>query len=540
MKVLLVDDKESVVQGINKHVAWKELGVSEVVTALDGKEALEKYRTAPADLVITDIKMPNLNGIELIEQLRGSGRPIRFIVLSGYDEFEYAQKAIALGVSEYVLKPVDIQQLTEKIGRALHELRDQHEQNEQKKKFQQTIRRSLPALRQQYLTEMVLFRNDNRYPLKDKWDFAEIPLRPNGFGLFVAAIDRFSEISRQPVEEVELSRFILENIVSDCIPSQRDGIAFFSEWGRLTVLMNDDPHKTDQENKERLLLIAERCRQAVGSHSKLTVSIGVSSLCSELSSLPEAYRQACEAIEHYSFYGNNHVMHYEDLLLFRKQQRADYPAHEAQKLLALIKRGQTESADEAVHDFFAVLQREGGTPRLIRLSCIQLMVDLHRILTDMDMTDDSSEHDWYKACSELAGAELQDYILLSFKHAADRFARILQAGSRTIVEQTKAFVEDHLLKACSLTEAAEDASVSPNYLSTLFKKETGISFVEYVTDRKINRAKEWLSDPNVTITVMAERLGYSDKKYFRELFKKKTGFTPSEYRDRTIGGDDGV
>ncbi|CAG7654294.1 response regulator [Paenibacillus allorhizosphaerae] len=537
MNVLLVDDKESVVLGIRKHMPWEELGVDRVEIALDGMEALEKYASFPADLVITDIKMPNMNGIELMSRLQTEQRPIRFIVLSGYDEFDYAKQAISLGASEYVLKPVDIKELTMIIEKELSAIRKQLELDEQRKQFQRKIQVSLPALRQQYLTEMVLFRDHRPLRLLDKWNFAEIPVKSAHFGLLVFSIDRFAEISQQPVQEVELTRFIVENIIRDCLASWGNGVAFYSEWGRLTLLVNYDPGESEKNIKLHLLHFADYCRTSIEQNSNITVTVGQSSLCPELKDLPDAYRQACEAIEHMSFFGMNQVVHYEDLSHYRLRGR-EYPVHAENELMSVVRRGQTELVPQAVDVFFTSLHSSESTPQETRLSCIQLAAVLYRQMLEMDieggLSDDFSRT-WPETFEDTSLAELRRRVLELCTAAAQQVKLWIQDGTKNITEQAKQYVEEQLLQTITLPAVADHVGVSPNYLSSLFKKETGSTFVEFITDRKLAQAKQWLADPHIPIYEVAERLGYHDRRYFREIFKKKNGMTPSGYRDHLLG-----
>ncbi|MCS7460049.1 response regulator [Paenibacillus doosanensis] len=537
MNVMLVDDKESVVLGIRKHVPWGELGVDRVEIALDGVEALDKYASFPADLVITDIKMPNMNGIELMSRLQTEQRQIRFIVLSGYDEFDYAKQAISLGASEYVLKPVDIKELTTIIEKELSAIRKQLEMEEQRKQFQRKVQVSLPAMRQQYLTEMVLFRDHQPLRLQDKWNFAEIPVKPAHFGLLVFSIDRFAEISQQPVQEVELTRFIVENIIRDCLVSWGNGVAFYSEWGRHTLLVNYDPGKSEKEVKLQLLQFAEYCRTSIEQNSKITVTVGQSSLCPELKDLPDAYRQACEAIEHMSFFDMNQVIHYEDLSRYRLRGR-EYPMHAENELMSVVRRGQTELIPQAVDVFFTSLHSSECTPQETRLSCIQLAAVLYRQMLEMDieggLSDDFSRT-WPGTFEDTSLADLRSRVFELCMASAQQVKLWIQNGTKNITEQVKQYVEEHLLQTITLPAVADHVGVSPNYLSSLFKKETGITFVEFITDRKLAQAKQWLADPHIPIYEVAERLRYHDRRYFREIFKKKTGMTPSGYRDHLLG-----
>ncbi|NHN32178.1 response regulator [Paenibacillus agricola] len=537
MRVLLVDDKESVVQGIRKHIDWQELGVQEVEIAFDGKEALAKFAEKPADLIVTDIKMPNMNGIELMEKLRAGGHVLRFILLSGFEEFDYAKQALALGASDYLLKPVDIGELTGILQKVLKELRWEQEQDEQRRRFMQTIRHSLPALRQQYLNEMVHLPDPRRVRSKDKWAFAEIPLKSDSIGLIAVAIDEFQALADQPLEEIELARFIVENIIGDCLSSWGPGISFFSEWSIMTVLVNYDKALPEKDVKEALLRFSETCRNAIETHSSLTVTIGISLPCPELSGLPEAYRQACEAIGHVRFFGGNQVAHFEDLLPYR-MKRTVYPVVEEQELMMLVRRGLPEGMDEVVSQFFAVLNKGGASPLDLRLACIQLVAALNRIILDSGVEADMLQpgsRSWYETCESASLSELQERIREWFTSAAAKVKQRVQAGSKNIVGKAKAYMEQHLLENIGLAHIADQVGVSPNYFSSLFKRETGHTFVEYVTDRKLEEAKAWLEDADIPIYKIAERLGYNDRKYFREIFKKRIGVTPSEYRGQLLG-----
>ncbi|GIP33262.1 response regulator [Paenibacillus sp. J2TS4] len=537
MKVLLVDDKESVVQGIRKHIPWDRLDVAEVETAMDGLEALAKQRTFKADLIITDIRMPNMDGIELMEKLKDEGESVWYIVLSGYEEFDYAKQALSLGASDYVLKPVNIEELTGIIDKVLQDIRIEKTEVEQKVIFQQKIKKSLPALRRQYLNEMIHFQHGQPVRFQDKWAFAEIPLKPQAIGLLCFSIDHFSEIARTSIEEVELSRFIVENIVEDCLKEWGEGIAFFPEWGRLVLMVNYNPSLAGKQVKEQLVGFAESCRQAVEQNSKLTVTIGVSSLCPEINNLPEAFRQAMEAIDHVYFFDRNLVVHYEDLVHYRGKQ-ANYPSAREKELIAIVRRGQTNLVDRAVDQFINELKQGEGTPHQFRYSCIQLVTVLSRILSELGLEEEHPAEALkrkYEACESANLYELHEQITEWVGQSARLVSQSIQTGSKHIVDQAKDFIQRNVQETISLSTVADYVKVSPTYLSGLFKKETSSTFLEYVTDTKMEQAKDWLKNSPVPIYEIAERLGYYDRKYFREMFKKKVGMTPSEYRESETG-----
>ncbi|SFM22036.1 Helix-turn-helix domain-containing protein [Paenibacillus sp. 1_12] len=534
MKVLLVDDKESVVQGLSRHVPWDRLGVDEVETAHDGLQALEVFARFPADLVITDIKMPNMSGIELMERLSREKESIRFIVLSGYDEFEYAKQAISLGASEYLLKPFNVEELMEIVGRVLSDLRKLQEQGIMNVLNRQKMAKSLPALRDQYLEGMIHFRNESSLQLKEKWEFAEIPLEPAYIGVWVVSIDNFEEISRQAVQEIELTRFIVKNIVDDCLAVWGRGIAFYSGWNQLTVLANYDKTKPAEQMKEEFLYFADYCRDAIERYSILTVTIGISSFCPELPDLPKAYEQAVEAVEHIFFFGSNQVIHYEELRQFRVRRIA-YPVKEEKVLIDAVRRGGMVGLPEAVDQFFQSLADKQAVPADIRAACFQLTTVLYRQLGALGIEEASLEPalgTCYDICDSVNLPELRRSVLAWFTEGAERVKALSQDGSRDLLEQTKKYILGQPLQSVSLSKVADHVGISPNYLSAIFKRETGHTFIDYLTDLKLFQAKERLAYTNEPVFEIAELLGYYDRKHFRELFKKKVGFTPSDYRER--------
>ncbi|PZE22141.1 response regulator transcription factor [Paenibacillus xerothermodurans] len=533
MKVLLVDDKESVVQGLSKHVPWQELGVHAVETALDGLQALDIFSRFRADLVITDIKMPNMGGIELMQRLSRESDSIRFIVLSGYDEFEYAKQAISLGASEYLLKPFNVGELIEIAERVLSELRKLREQTVQKALYQQKIVKSLPALREQYMEEIIRFRTENSHQLQEKWEFAEVSLEPDRLGALVVSIDAFDEISRQTVNEVGLTRFVVKNIVDDCLAAWGRGLSFYSDWNRLTVLANYEEAAQPERVKEDFLHFADYCRDAIERHSKLTVTVGVSSLCPKLRDLPHAHSQASQAVEHIFFFGSNQVIHYEDLSEFRVT-RVAYPSQQEKALIDLVRAGQTDGMPEATNRFFECLESK-GVPSDIRASCIQLVTVLYRQLSALGIEDNALSDTLavcYDQCDSAKLPELRHTVLAWFTEAAHRVKEQTQQGSQDLLEQAKTYIRGQSLHSISLSMVAEHVKVSPNYLSAVFKKETGQTFIDYLTDLRLHQAKELLAYTNDPVFEIAERLGYHDRKHFRALFKKKVGVTPSEFRDR--------
>lgn len=525
-KVLLVDDEEDIRVGISRRTDWAALGLSLVGEAENGADALELAESLRPDIVLTDIKMPFMDGLTLCQQLRVKLPAAKVVVFSGFDDFEYARKAIGMNVSQYILKPINAQELREVLQGVTLELDLERKEQRNMDTLRKRYTESLPVLRELFFTRLL----DGHIPLEQIEERAaryEISL-PQGdwvvalvhaeLAIGTAARDELLLISVRSLFEQHFTLF-------NCpfyLVMYNDMLALFCHLPKGQAVN---------------LLIDECNRICILSRSYLYVrlTIGVGRAHSGIHLLSLSAREARSALD-YRVLSRARVIYLGDLepgssttLAFEEaDERAIssaiklYGEKDIRSLLSgLMTRVQSAGTDLAqcqqffleITTFLLRLARSSGTNQGAvfgeGFSGILL-------LTDYDTLDSAME--WYCQCCLRLNRQLHT---------------IRNDSNWRTVEQAKAYIGEHFTEYDLDVEALCDyLHLSSAYFSTLFKRETDMNFISYVTSLRMDRAVHLLQNTDEKTYLIAEAIGYTDPNYFSYVFKKQFGVSPSKYRNQ--------
>lgn len=538
IRTLIVDDEARIRRGIERLVQscgeeWEVVG-----TASDGLEALDYFeRTEGAvDLLITDVKMPEMDGLRLIREAkkRYSFHPL---LISGYDDFAYLQAAIREGALDYLLKPVDREQFRTRmsdirgiIAQDRYRSLKQGEMERESGKLART--RQIQTL--SYITTMGIDMTALGY-----W----VDEFPKGhYVLLSVCMDTLPVKTRAyKAEDWKAYSYALENMVdeliaAECVQSGRQGWSWRGGETDFWLLLHGDGEEYDWEPAVHAL--ANRVRSAIQTYTPFSVSVAYGDAISDLYLLPEAKRQAAALMNYRFLSGGNQV--------FRQEGRAgaEAGAFADERELSLtaqrIKRGlELGSAEEAAAQaklFFRRLDRVDSPSRL-RKAVQNAIVLIHSAglesrKSDADAGAGSIEDELRRV--ERA-ASLQE-LKLCVKEAIDRVLAAVvasrESGNRKPVEQAKDWIRGQLASELTIKRIADYVYMNPTYFSEVFKQQTGETVLDYVTRKRIERARELLRDPGLKLQDVCGRIGYQDVKYFSKLFKTWTGITPSKFRER--------
>lgn len=292
VKLCIIDDIKSVVEMIARKPQWEEHGIEVAGTALDGEEGLEMIRSRRPDIVLTDIRMPRMDGLEMTRAILQFAPACKIIILSAYSEFAYAQQAIRLGAMDFVKKPFAIDEIVNVVLKAKEQCLQERVEQERIQAMELRIKESLPVLRQEYLT-FLMQHQTAEHSSHSRWEYLGIPLAQHDFAVFIAEIDDFAEkYYRQPVQEIELIRFSLQNILEETVAEWTKGVVFREAASRYVCILNtDDPGIAGQ--------IAEACCANVSRYSRSTLSVGVGLCVPTIHGLADSYSQALSALAYH-------------------------------------------------------------------------------------------------------------------------------------------------------------------------------------------------------------------------------------------------
>lgn len=526
-RVLLADDEEEIRTGISRKIDWAGLGFALVGEADNGEEALELAEQLRPDVVLTDIKMPFMDGLELCRHLKQSLPAAKLVVFSGFDDFEYARQAVSMGVSEYILKPINAQELMD----VLTKLREQLDQQRQARRDMESLRHryeeSLPTLRELFFTRLLDGKIEPRL-IQERAARYELQL-PNGVWttalIQVDCLNETGKVERDELLLLSVRAFFQDNFYLDgCTVHAtlyNDAVALLIYLGSQTRLY------PLLEELERLFLLSQ-------SYLGISFTAGVGLPCQGLEDLRYSAEGARSALDYRVLMGGGRVIYIGDL---EPQVSAtlSFEEEDQRALSAAVKLGTPEQVDQVIRGLIDRLRHSGLSLPRCQLFLLELVTCMIKLARAGDV-----------AMEEVFGSDFTGSVSISNFSSREELGRWLVArccklqellGRRRtdstwrLVEQAKDFIAEHYTDSTlSVETLCSHLHLSPTYFSTLFKREVGMSFTAYVAETRLSEAARLLRDTNDKTYLIAEQTGYSDPNYFSYVFKRRFGVSPSKFR----------
>lgn len=530
LKLMIVDDEAVIRKGIATIVDWTAMGIELVAEASNGRDALNRALLCQPDIVLTDIKMPLVNGIEFARLLLEKRPQTRVVFLTGYSDYEYMKSAVKLGAVDYLLKPVRVLELEEMICRIREDILQERQKKQQENSVTKLLTRNRPVLRGNCL---YLFMN-GRCSASEFFERAfelEIPVQGPAYVAIVLEIDDYSRISRQAGNDYEM-RYAVLNIAEEMLLQVGPTVfGYLPEESRLIGIVNLENGEPED--------VAEACRQVqfyIRQFLNFTVTAAISARVTEPEALPEACRYACNALDQKIYAGKNQVL-----------LPKDGPVNPSRKTI-LLKKADENELREAIsmrnnlrlqkkldEIFDTYLSSERYSARSLRqFGFTLLMIALHT-LEDERISQEEAFGANARLSEEMASYETVDEIHMFLKNIYFRTLQALEnqntAGSSRIVRDAMKYMRQNYANNIQAADVAGAACVTPNYFSRVFRQETGETFTEWLNKFRVERAKELLkTQSDEKIYEIAEQVGFGDYKYFSFIFKKYTGYSPVTYK----------
>jgi two-component system response regulator YesN len=529
IKLCVVDDIRSVVDMITKKIPWHEHGIEIVGSATDGEEGFAVIREMKPDLILTDIRMPKMDGLEMTRNIMGILPTSKVVILSAYTDFDYAQKAIQYGALDYVKKPFSIDQIVQAVVKAKEVWEQENRSRTELIGLQQKIKESMPALRQEYLSLLVNHQT-NDAELTRLSEFLDINELKAPFAVMTIQIDQFTDkYGEVPVKELELVRFSLQNIVEETITLGRVAVVFREGFNRYICIL----HVVNQDTP---IMIADQCCANIAKHTKFTISIGIGQCVENVQELPKSYQQSLSALSYHFYTGGNGAFSYNT---DAAAQPVDwiYTEDSENEFLFAFRSGNRDACVEWANTIFnemgkvSVLPEPGVVERLLQ----GLVLRMLRVL--MEKFPRPSLAEFESKNIRTSGADIQEYRTW-FIELCEIGCRMIHqeraSESQKIIHRSAEYIKANLDVDLTLEHCAKQVNLSWGYYSNLFKKVTGSTFQQFVTQAKMERAKSMLIE-DFQVQEIAQQLGYEHRRYFSEVFKKQTGLTPTEFKGMSLG-----
>ncbi|EXX88484.1 hypothetical protein BG53_00245 [Paenibacillus darwinianus] len=530
-KILIVDDEAIFRKGLQSMIAAWDKDWDVVGAAKDGIEALERLEELRPDAVLTDIRMPRMDGLQLQKIAKERFPEIASVVISGYEDFAYVQQSMRHGSKDYLLKPVE----REELGRVLDQLKAELLQRTPEPVSAEE--RNEDMLIRQHVTEHVasgllqgsVHPEDMKLLQRIGIDFDQ-PY----FTCLVIKLDKDS-VDRERYSHADPSLFQLyiQQFVQEVLDNRASGLCFVISDTEVVALVN---LADERESKIELLEIAASIRRQIRSLSNITVTIGIGTVVEGAQSIPRAYHEAGIALLYRLIVGGDKVLDYEQTAK-ENQFKSGIKKWSWEALEQAINEGKTDEVKSIVETVIQDLCRIAQTPEAVHQQICKLLIHYYELAEDLGITKQwLRQTDIRTLLFDICSISAIDELVEECRKLLGRLTAGIAARGRNAerdpIEQSVRYLERHYREPVTLKEAADRVFLNQAYFSSLFKQRTGTTFVERLTELRVAEAKRRIAMTDEKIAVIAEGTGFLNLRHFNRVFKNETGFTPKDYRER--------
>ncbi len=535
-KIMIVDDEFYFREALKVSLPWKELGFEICAEAKNGKDALERIDDCNPDIVIVDINMPIMDGLELVQNVRDRGINCRFIILTGHSEFNYAKQAVQLGVNNYILKPVNEEELKEALFEIKRIIKMEASIEIEIEKLKQQVRDSLPMLKDKLLNELIegRFKSGKEETIR-KMEYLDVCIRSEHYQVVSIEFD-YEESLNWDVDDRQLWKFAVSNIIRDILPEQFVFEICYDRDDKICIIIGlddiDYPNGISPLLENRLELI----RTSVSKHLGFTITIGVGNEKSDLFDISQSYKESLVAVKSKLTVGKNRIIPYssvEDSVIKRNLFTAE---HRSQLLMNMRTADEAE-VSSLIKQIFLEMRGENIHHEIPFVVCIEMVAVCLEFIVEVGIgLNDILPNNQLNVIEEIQSKksieEMQSWIEELFQYTLETLKKNKHSKASRLVEEVKSYIKNNYYNnELSIDEIAKSLFVNYAHLCFIFKRDTGFTINEYLTEFRIKKAKELFDDGNTLILDVADRVGYADANYFGKCFKKRYGLSPSKYID---------
>ena len=512
-KVLIVDDDTIIREGLSNIINWEEYDLEIDKVAENGVDACDFLKFNQIDIMITDIRMPEMDGIELIEWVNINCPDVKNIVLSGYSDFQYVKEAARLGIENYILKPVDERELINTLIATVKKI----EKEMNRKTFEAE---GFNVLRSNILYRWV--RGDiDEYEIREKAPFIGLELHAKEY-ILVMIVQRGSK-----TKNTNLLQWVNKYIEFNC-PKENKPISFMNYDGTIVIIFYGDNISIKKEDPEKLI-------GYINKNSEVNVFISVSDKVTNHKDISKCYADA-KRLQNYSLIkGKNKSIFQSEVEKSMNNSRNEYDM-DFSALNNAVKNKNIIEVNSFIEKSFEIIKAHNNVnPSTMQDAAVNI---LYNILTTVKSNNVYSNN-IMESCSislidvyQFSDIDEMKYYLC--ETSSKLLNRVVEEDEKlsVIVKRAKDYIDNNYIKDIKLKNISHDFNMNAYYLGQLFKDGTGESFNNYLNKYRINKAKELLTSGFVKVNGVAEKVGYVNTNYFYTIFKKTVGVSPATYRGK--------
>ncbi|WP_310603370.1 response regulator [Anaerosporobacter sp.] len=523
MKMLVVEDETILREGICLVGDWEKYNIEISGAVSNGKEALEQIAINQPDIILTDVVMPIMDGIELTKRVYEQYPQIRVILLSGHEEFEFVKKAMQYKASDYLLKPAKIEKLIEVLSKVCDEIETERKRLAEEERLQKKLEQSTPILREQYMNQLLVGMEYEEEHIQGQFEFLNIDLDTKNIAVLLCEMDMEAEKRMQS----RIAMLQLRELCYEIVREEYQCVVFEDLKDRMVIILNYPENLSAKEILPYLQGKAIRIQKEMVARTGHFVSLGIGRFVKNIRYLSKVYKEAEDALAYRFFMGQGSVIYIGDI---EKEDHKDWLIllGKEEELAECIKAGDIVGVNQQMEQYFQLLGQFSALGQefifekitafisyLLRFMGIKAVDGESNLLLELEgLSEDLRRKMNCTTLSELENKVSMVVIRLTEDINQNRILR-----NEGIIEKAQKYIKQNISKDVSLITVADSVYVSPNYLSFLFK-ESGENFKDYVVRVKMEQAKEMIDAGTYNLNQIALMLGYKDGRYLSQVYKK--------------------
>lgn len=522
-RVLIAEDEKLVRIGLKNSVDWEKFDMTVVADEPDGLAALNAYEREKPDLIITDLKMPVMGGMELISRIREKDKDTKIIILTCLEEFSLLRSAMNLNISGYIIK---LTMTDEEIENALGKVCEELKARQNIHFGNHIVKNGIDLVKDKIFTDFMFYQSSSEADFDAQVKELKIRIKPDRLLLCILEIDHFRKLRSLFHDEKErLIASSMLNLIKEILAGHDSGEVFKYSDSKYVLVFNSKETASESVQHDEMFHILDKIRKSIDKYLNISVSFGVSSVKTGYGALKCLFEQADKALEN-KFFNGPGIFFFKDGL--NKKSKLEEKSRILYDLVNLIELPDDafkmkyedkvntllESAADSkmqIQDVFCGLVQWTASYFQVPDSAIELTVLCSKEIQTSETFEDIT-------------AALRNFFS-GIKSSIKRKKALSSEIARAIE-----YIDQHYTKNISLQQVAEHVNFSASYLSTLFKKELNVNFIDYLNELRIEKAKKLLIDTYLKSYEVAEKVGFSDNTYFSKAFKRYMGMNPSEFR----------
>lgn len=531
MKVMLVDDEWDVINGLKTMLNWDRLGVETIISATDGRMAWALFQEHEPDIVMTDVYMPHMNGLELIQHMRAAGSKAPVIIFSGYDDFRFAKEAIRFQVYRYVLKPAVYTEIENILGELIREQQLAKRKAAWYEQFEQHMRLHLPVLREQALYDMITIGLRPGDLPDTKLGFLDLDERIFNGGLVMSLnIYRPENNEKTRLErDWQLYKFAASNIVREIV--DKHGMGYILRYNNdcLPILVIGGEEREVVGRAEQIALEAI---DSIDNFLDIQSNAGIGSWVERMTLFPISFRESTQALRSGDYDGTGKLFRMDRGYSSSSEEGSRFPAEQIDMLVHAVC-GLDRSEVSLIWSNFKRQSLQVRNMSELHSICMGIVISVALKMMSMNQGAIETEEtiNGLKHIEQIKSRDdviewVESYLFQILSKVEEKMGG---SGSKSYVDSVIRIVHQRYHENLSFKEIARQMHLSRHYLSNLFKRHTGQTFMNYLSHYRIKKAQELLSTQQYMIYEVSEMVGYSEPSYFGRVFKNIVGISPSEY-----------